>query len=92
MLHTGDNSPVTFLGFRQEGQHVALFVVSTNSVASYITTQGNHREELDHEGCDLRCAVMNELDHSLVVGMSEVTDPNPRAYSLTLHHTVSLLV
>jgi hypothetical protein len=57
VVHEGD-TPVTSLGFRTAGREVVLFVVTTDSVWTYVMGR-KQGEELDIEGADVGCSTMS---------------------------------
>eukprot|EP00053_Salpingoeca_punica_P016663 m.158284 g.158284 ORF g.158284 m.158284 type:complete len:971 (+) comp17016_c0_seq1:203-3115(+) len=81
-------APVTGLAFRQDGAETVLFVATTTSVMSFFLGGARERrEELDHFGCELGCAVQSEVDGTFFVGRTECLygyEPEARGAALGL--------
>ena len=70
VVHEGE-SPITTLGFRAVPGGVVLFVVTSDSVWSYVMGR-KQGEELDNEGGAIGCSVMSNVANGIVVGKTEV--------------------
>eukprot|EP00026_Physarum_polycephalum_P001684 Phypoly_transcript_01686.p1 GENE.Phypoly_transcript_01686~~Phypoly_transcript_01686.p1 ORF type:complete len:1051 (+),score=172.81 Phypoly_transcript_01686:443-3154(+) len=62
---------VTGLGFRQQGKSQYLFVITSNSIASYLTSGKDQEIVVDDQGCDdPGCVVMSD-EQDLIIGRPE---------------------